>query len=264
MYCKKYIIIKQEEPAMGYRLLCLDAPEIARVAAPGQFLHVRCGDGFDPLIRRPLSIHFADRKQGRIYILYRVAGRGTAILARKQTGDSVDVMGPLGKGFTLPAGGETVTVAGGGIGAAPLFFLLSEIQYASGGKTEGVSVLLGAQTAEAMPWARWVSHMGFRLELATDDGSAGIKGTVLDLLSKTGACRADRLYACGPLPMLKGLAGVVDPGARVEVSVEERMGCGLGACLSCVCKVRTAGGDAVKYAHVCKDGPVFDLKEIVF
>ncbi|MFZ5633138.1 MAG: dihydroorotate dehydrogenase electron transfer subunit [Bacillota bacterium] len=263
MYNKKYLIIKQEELAPGHRLMCLDAPEIAYLAAPGQFLHVLCADGQDPLLRRPLSVHFADRERGRVYILYRVAGRGTAFLARRTAGDFADVMGPLGRGYTLPGCGERVAVVGGGIGAAPLFFLLGEIKKIYGGNTGGVSVFLGAATADALPWARWVRDMGFPLQIATGDGSAGFAGTVIDLLRERGDRQFDRVYACGPLPMVKELAAAVGPGPEVEVSIEERMGCGVGACLSCVCKVRAGEEDAFRYAHVCKDGPVFNLRELV-
>lgn len=239
--------------------MCLEAPEIASKAVPGQFLHVRCADLQDPVLRRPLSIHFADPERGLAYVLYRVSGRGTALLARKKPGDHVDVMGPLGRGYTIPAPGVSAAVIAGGIGIAPLFFLLGEIKKVYAGGTNSVPVFLGAATSGALLAAGQVRDMGFPLYIATDDGSTSYKGTVLELFKKEAGWRAfDRVYACGPLPMLKGLAEYVGPGPEIEVSVEERMGCGVGACLSCACRA-TSGG----YAHVCKDGPVFNLRDII-
>lgn len=263
MYSKTFRVIKQEEAVPGCRLMCLDAPEIARAAVPGQFLHIRCRDGQDPILRRPISIHFTDREQGRVYILYRVAGRGTALLARVSAGDEVDVMGPLGKGYTLPAAGERAAVVGGGMGAAPLLFLLKEIAAIQGRDAGLTSVFLGAASAEALPGVEIIEKMGFTVNLATDDGSRGYRGTVVELFTNSSyGPHVDRIYACGPLPMIRGLASVIRPGPAVEVSVEERMGCGVGACLSCACEVRDGAGGR-KYAHVCVDGPVFELKELV-
>lgn len=259
MYNKMFRIIKHEEVAPGYRLMCLEAPEIASRAAPGQFLHVRCSGGIDPILRRPLSIHFADPERGRVYVLYRVSGKGTALLAGKRPGEEVDVMGPLGRGYTIPAPGESAAVIAGGIGVAPLFFLLGEIKRVCCRDIVKVPVFLGAATSVVLPAAVRIRDMGFPLYIATDDGSSGYKGTVLDLFkSEAGGRVFLRVYACGPAPMLKSLAEAVGPGPEIEVSVEERMGCGVGACLSCACRVRSGG-----YAHVCKDGPVFNLRELI-
>lgn len=264
VYNQKYVVVRHEEVAAGHRLLCLEAPEIASLAVPGQFLHVRCSDGLDPILRRPLSIHYADRDRGRVCILYRVLGRGTSLLARRKPGEHVDLMGPLGRGYTLPAAGEKVAVIGGGVGAAPLFFLLGEIKKICGREAGGVTVFLGAPNKDLLPGAGQIREMGFPLEIATDDGSAGLKGTVVDLfVAAAGDKGYDRIYACGPLPMLRALAGVVGPKQEAEASVEEHMGCGVGACLSCACKVRAGGGGGFRYAHVCTEGPVFNLRELV-
>jgi len=263
VYDKKFRIIKQEELAQGHYLLCLDAPEIAVAASPGQFLHVRCTESSDPLLRRPLSIYRADREGGRLCVFYRVVGRGTAALAKKGEGDLVDVMGPLGKGFSLPIEVEKAAVIGGGIGAVPLLFLVEEIKNNISASLESVSVFLGASTAGVMPWAGQFRNTGFRFYLATDDGSTGQKGTVLDLFKETAAGeKYDRIYACGPLPMLKNLQSVVGRDTVVEVSLEELMGCGVGACLSCTCRVRTEDGE-VGNARVCTEGPVFDLRDLI-
>ncbi|MFZ5596140.1 MAG: dihydroorotate dehydrogenase electron transfer subunit [Bacillota bacterium] len=262
MFVKKYAIVEHGEVMPGHRLLCLDAPGPASASSPGQFLHVRCSDALDPLLRRPFSIHYADREKGRVYILYKIAGRGTALMAEKRPGDFLDVMGPLGKGYTLPGRGERVAVVGGGMGAAPLFFLLREIRNLYGDETGKVSVFLGAATGELVPGRGMVEAMGFSLEKATDDGSDGFKGSVVDLFAIAQEKEIfDRVYACGPAAMLKKLSSVVRPETRAEVSLEERMGCGVGACLSCACEVKKASGKTVN-AHICTDGPVFDIKEL--
>jgi len=263
VYNKNLNIIKNEEIMPGHRLLCLDAHDIARASSPGQFLHVRCSPTLDPLLRRPLSIHYADRVRGRVYILYRVAGRGTALLAGRKPGEYLDVVGPLGKGYTLPSPGRKVAVIGGGIGAAPLFFLLGEIKKIYSGEIENVKVFLGAATKEGLPGSEQINKMGFSLHIATDDGSRGFKGNVVELYQQVlGTVPIDSIYACGPLPMLKNLSAVVTPESKIEVSVEEKMACGVGACLSCICKVRQAAGEPM-YAHVCKDGPVFKLRDLI-
>jgi len=262
VYNKKITVVRNEEVAPGCRLLCLEAPEIAAGAAPGQFMHLLCAGGQDPILRRPLSIHYADRESGQVYILYRVAGKGTALLARRGPGELLEVMGPLGRGYTLPAPGERVAVLGGGIGVAPLLFLIREIKRLYRGETGGVSVFLGAPAGASLLGAGQVLELGLDLHLATDDGSVGFKGNVVDLFRHSSGT-FDRVYACGPLPMLRALAGALSPGSRAEVSVEERMGCGVGACLSCACKVRSGPGAEWRYAHVCTDGPVFDLRELV-
>ena len=261
MFSKKLRVVKNEEVIPGHRVMVLEAPELAMAAAPGQFLHVRCSDSLDPLLRRPISVFFADRERGTVYMLYRIAGKGTELLSRVKKGELVDVMGPLGRGYTLPQKGEGAVVLGGGIGIAPLYFLLAEIGKLHG--RDSVSVFLGAATYAAIPVLNQVRDMGFAVHTATDDGSGGFKGNVVQLAEEVlGGRYPDRVYACGPLPMLKSLAQRLGDHPAAEVSMEEHMACGVGACLSCICRVR-AEGEEPGYAHVCKDGPVFKLKELV-
>jgi dihydroorotate dehydrogenase electron transfer subunit len=263
VFSDRYRVIKNEEVLPGHRLMGLQAPEVARAAVPGQFLHVRCTDTHDPLLRRPISVHYADGDRGEVYILYRVAGKGTGLLSKVRKGDFVEVLGPLGKGFTLPQKGEPAAVLGGGIGIAPLFFLLAQIKKIYGNETAAVSAFLGAATAAAIPALDLIREMGFAVHTATDDGSMGFKGNAVDLLAKvSGGRHPARVYACGPLPMLKSLARALGDHPLAQVSVEEHMGCGVGACLSCICKVKEKG-EAYRYAHVCRDGPVFSLRELV-
>ncbi len=276
IHCKKYRIVQNEETVPGHRLMCLHAPEIAAGAKPGQFLHVRCADSTDPLLRRPISIHRVRRDEGLLFMFYRLAGRGTSLLAAKKEGEEVDVLGPLGNGFELPGFGERVAVVGGGIGAAPLFFLVDEITAAihkHGAELAGeedtaplaVDFYLGAATGSQLPSLNSFLVQGVRIHLTTDDGSVGYHGTVTGLLQQhlDEQTHIDRIYACGPVPMLRAIDELaICRGIPGQVSLEERMGCGVGACLSCACKIKSSSGDGFTYKHACSDGPVFDIGEV--
>ncbi|WP_027717202.1 dihydroorotate dehydrogenase electron transfer subunit [Desulfovirgula thermocuniculi] len=247
----------------------LFAPDVAAQARPGQFLHVsvhtkgRGSDCYDPLLRRPLSVHGVDVKRGAVALLYRVVGRGTALLARVKEGELLDVLGPLGRGFSLPPAGSRVVLVAGGMGVAPLYFLAEEllrfgheVHFLAGARRLEELYLLGDLLAleEKRP--------SFKPSFATDDGSYGFCGPVTGLLEVLlAAVKVDRAYACGPRQMLREAAGVLARfGVPGEVSLEERMGCGVGACLSCACRVREAGG--FSYRRVCADGPVFAAESV--
>lgn len=268
----------REEPAPGFHLLEFYAPSLARAAQPGQFVHIRCGEGTDPLLRRPISIHAVDRRDGLVRVLFRVVGRGTALLARRGE-DSIDVMGPLGRGFSRgqayrncnnspkndtigPGTTGGIIVVGGGIGVAPLHFLLQEI--ARSGDSGRTTVLLGARCAGELLICDAAEKMGFAVRVATDDGSAGHHGPVTHLLAGALGTKPGFVYACGPAPMLKAVCDLLaEAGVPGEVSVEERMACGVGACLSCACRVRDAGGRET-YRRACVDGPVFPAGKVVW
>ncbi len=247
-----------------YRM-CLYAPEVSHAARPGQFLHIRIDGSFDPLLRRPISINKVDRKRGLVFLLYRVAGKGTLKLSKKKGGQDVDVLGPLGKGFTVkqPSPDTFLAVVAGGMGIAPLNFLLEELRESA----SSISVFLGARTGRSLPGQKEVAEMGYVPRIATDDGSLGYKGPVTDLFEKGLACRPTSfVYSCGPVAMLKQVSSVLQkhniPG---EISLEERMGCGLGACLSCVCKVKDPySEEGFAYKRACTEGPVFPAREVLF
>jgi dihydroorotate dehydrogenase electron transfer subunit len=214
--------------------------------------------------------------------MFQVVGRGTEMLASRQDG-LLDVIGPLGRGFTwgqerqnrtntipAPVGGSTtnpggIIVVGGGIGAAPLFFLLQEL--AATEAAPRVKVLLGARSADQLLTVELAAALGFRVQIATDDGSAGLHGLVTDLLAEELRQKTEYVYACGPAPMLKAvctlLGQVKVPG---EVSLEERMACGVGACLACVCKTKSGGNqtaEGFEFKKVCNEGPVFWAGEVI-
>ncbi|MEA4925543.1 MAG: dihydroorotate dehydrogenase electron transfer subunit [Syntrophomonadaceae bacterium] len=237
----------------------VSAAAMAGLCRPGQFLHVKPGGTDDPLLRRPLSIYDAVAGSGRISLLYQVVGKGTGLLTDVKVNDTIDLMGPLGRGFTLPDRPENIVLVGGGVGIAPLLYLgrvLRERQCQ-------VKVLGGAGTAAQLVAEERFQALRIEFITATLDGSAGIKGLVVDLLDSPDLTAGiDRVYTCGPEPMMAAVAG----WARArniwgEVSLEEHMACGVGACLGCARKLKHQDEGYVK---VCKDGPVFNFDEIEF
>jgi dihydroorotate dehydrogenase electron transfer subunit len=231
--------------------LTLDAPEICREAKPGQFVGVKTGWSEAPFLRRPLSI--ADAVDGRILIIYRAVGAGTNWLAARRAGETVDVMGPLGHGFTLDAGRPVLV--GGGIGIAPL---LNVARGFSGGAGSGI-LLAGRNKSEITYWRPMFEDFCHSVYVTTDDGSTGTRGNALALLPQTvEADRYDSIYACGPPPMLRAIAAFVkERGLPCQLSLESRMGCGLGACQACAC----SGTDGCR-RRVCLNGPVFAAGEV--
>lgn len=245
-------VLSSEEIAPRTYLIWLGSAELAGQARLGQFVMVRCGE--ETVLRRPLSVH---RVAGdKLALLFAVRGKGTEWLAQRQKGEMLDILGPLGNGFNMPPRVKHLLLVAGGIGIAPLAYL------AEGAVKSGRQVILlhGAATATHL-YPQGALPAGVSAVLATEDGSAGHRGMVTDLIPQY-AGGADRIVACGPLPMLRFLAehrqALKIQGKRVDVSLEMRMGCGLGVCYGCT--IRTTGG----LKQVCRDGPVFDLKEIIW
>lgn len=252
-----------------YRLNLFSA-ELCRSAQPGQFLQIRVSPRSDPLLRRPISVHNVDTKNNILSLLYRVVGQGTYLLSQLKNEDRLDIIGPLGRGFSLPEGKLSVAVVAGGIGIAPLFFLLQKL-ISGGNRDLKIDILLGGQTAEKLLLADEIEKLAGSaatgaVKVATDDGSCGYHGNVTDLLDKLLAGhKVDMVYACGPLGMLRSTQNILNRnGVEGELSVEERMACGIGACFSCVCRTRnTEGTGKHHYSRVCVEGPVFKASEIV-
>lgn len=233
---------------------------IARRAGAGNFLHIRVPGR---ILRRPFSIHKVDKDV--VYVLFRVRGRGTAVLSGYKRGDVLDVLGPLGTGFDLNCSkpGFPCILIAGGMGAAPLVFLAQRLRIARSLRPgAGSIVLLGAKNKKEILCASEFRGAGFKVKIATEDASCGAKGTVCGLLKKElsaigyGACA--NVYACGPNLMLKAVGKIIKryPNVNCQASFEQFMGCGIGACCGCV--IETKNG----YRKICKDGPVFDLKDI--
>jgi len=234
----------------GTHLIWAEAPQIASKAEPGQFVMVRCSEGYDPLLRRPMSIHRVG-ENGALALLFAVVGRGTGWLARRKGGQMIDLLGPLGHGFTLSAESHDLLLVAGGIGIAPLV-ALAQRGIAQGAQ---VTLLLGAPTQSQL----YPSHLlppGIKIVIATEDGSVGKRGMVTELLAGL-ADGADQIFACGPISMYKAMASQdLLRGRSVQVSIEARMGCGFGGCYGCA--VETKSGLRL----VCQDGPVFELSEL--
>jgi dihydroorotate dehydrogenase electron transfer subunit len=241
----------------------LKVPKEFPLCAPGQFLHMRIEDSCDPLLRRPFSIHdfnpAGKKGEGVIKIFYEVVGKGTALLSQKQSSSVVDVLGPCGHGFDLLKieKAKKIYIVAGGMGMAPLYFLAKTLVH------KKPVVLLGARTKDQLFAEPELKKLKLDVSISTEDGSEGTKGKITDVLSdllkKDKTDGSTTICACGPKSML---AVVSELGRRynigVFVSMEEFMGCGLGACLGCV--IRTVNG----YKRICHDGPVFDSKELVW
>lgn len=223
---------------------------------PGQFVHIAVPGGDLPL-RRPISLYGVDKAAGTFSLIVQRKGEGTARLCALAPGAKLDILGPLGRGFTLPAGAGRAAVVGGGIGAAPLLYCLR--------KWPGVAwdAFLGFRGADRAYGLDRFGALSSALHLASDDGTLGEKAFVTDLLAahlRENPC--DAVMACGPLPMFRALARVMEgfPDIPCFISLEERMGCGVGACRACACRVREAGEE--RYLRVCRDGPVFPLGKV--
>lgn len=233
--------------------MVLACAPLAKTALPGQFVHLRCAD--KPL-RRPISI--CEILPDALRLVFAVRGEGTAWLSQCKAGESIDVMGPLGNGFPLQEGKAALFV-GGGIGTPPL--LEAAKQYT--GKADAVLGFRNKAAAILLP--DFERHCETVL-VTTDDGSLGTQGLVTDDMRLAyQVTKYDVVYACGPAAMLKAVQALAEQlGSKCYVSLEERMGCGVGACLVCACKTQKAGDEKAAYRHVCKDGPVFLAKEVVW
>ncbi|NPV52497.1 MAG: dihydroorotate dehydrogenase electron transfer subunit [Firmicutes bacterium] len=315
-------VISNVEIAPSVFRMSLDAAGIARSALPGQFVHVACHGplSLDPLLRRPFSICGVDRQGGAIDIIYQVVGRGTELLSRIAVGvggsgrqAAVDILGPLGRGFGIPRDAlpanlpgrpdtsearygpgapgapcacavSPVLLVGGGLGVAPLIFLAQALA----GQGIQADVIVGARSRDLILGVEEFAQLGCDVELATEDGSAGARGLVTELVERrlglgaladgragahtdgrvdgghvdgrgAPAVRYAAVFACGPAAMLEAVARLaMERGVPCQVSLEERMACGVGACLGCVVKTRAG------YRRVCADGPVFDAVDVFF
>lgn len=236
--------------------MVIDCPEAAKKAVPGQFAHLLPEGNYS--LRRPISICGINKEEGTLRIVFEVRGEGTKTLASYQAGDRVNLLAPLGHGFTLLPSDRRVILIGGGIGTPPMLPLA---QYYG----ENAVCICGSRTEKAAVLQEDFAKTGCKTILCTDDGSAGVHGLVtVPLAEELQANRPEMIYACGPMPMLRAVAAMAkEQGIPCEVSLEERMGCGVGACLVCACNVYINDGE-IHAAHVCKDGPVFDAERVVW
>lgn len=257
---------KRKERAVVLEQNCI-APEIynmwidtalAKEAKPGQFINIYPKDK-STLLPRPISICEADGEENKLRIVYRKAGKGTGEFSAYKEGESINILGTLGNGFPIEkAEGKKCFLIGGGIGIPPLVQLAKELQRTG---SEEVSIIAGYRDSSLF-LSESLKRYG-RLFIATEDGSTGSKGNVINAIEENNL-KGDVIFACGPMPMLRAVKKFAeDNKMEAYISLEERMACGVGACLGCVCKtVHKDAHSHVNNARICTDGPVFDAKEV--
>jgi len=250
-------------------MLRIYCPPIANQIKPGQFVMLKVSDNTSPLLRRPFSVyksypasHPEKRKRGQLFILYKKVGEGTRRMTTLSEGQKVDLIGPLGNTFALPPlpSSDNCILIGGGVGIVSLYSLAEAL----GGRK--LFVFIGGKTQSDILGAEDFRKLNSSIFMATEDGSLGVRGTVVDLfISQAKKFKRNEkwhIYACGPVPMLRALAGTVKSKKFVcQVSLESRMGCGFGACWGCVVKTKHP---KIPYQRVCQEGPVFRLEDIAW
>lgn len=251
------VITSQVALTEGIYSMWLKFPEdynVAGMAVPGQFISLYCHEG-SRLLPRPISICEINETDRLLRMVYRIAGEGTKEFSMLTAGDMIAVVGPLGNGFSLKEG--SAVLIGGGIGIPPMLQLARTLSDAG----QKVQVVLGYRDDELFLKKEFEAYAD--VFVSTEDGSVGTKGNVIDAM-KEQKLTADTIYACGPIPMLRGVKEFArEKNIPAQISMEERMACGIGACLACVCQSREIDGHShVNNKRVCKDGPVFDAEEI--
>jgi len=252
-------IVGIEKIAQEIYKLTIKSEYVSKNALPGQFINIKCSEGLTALLRRPISICDVDRAGGTFDVCFQIKGIGTEYLARKTAGELLDIIAPIGNPFHLSNDYKNIAVVGGGIGVFPLLYLLKESSHANR------YTFLGYRNKDYVVLEDEFKNVSDKYFISTDDGSAGYKGLVTDLLEKELREKGiDIVFACGPTPMLRRVIELTNKyGTKCQVSMEQRMGCGIGACLVCACKTKAENDDGWEYSHVCKDGPVFWSNEII-
>lgn len=242
-------LIKKVEIADGIFDFTIASEDIANETQCGQFLHIDCGDS--TFLRRPISI--CDAENGEVRFIFEVKGEGTTALSKKEVGDMIDVMGPLGHGFEIKDSVKNPVIIGGGIGVFPLYKLAKQID---------ADVFLGFRSADRVVMEKEFEEVSKSVFVGTDDGSYGYNGYIASAMEYyIDNNKCDMIYCCGPKPMLKAVKKIAEErNIKCQLSLEQRMGCGIGACLVCSCETNHKGTD--RYAKVCTNGPVFYSEEV--
>lgn len=252
---KQCRILEKQELADGIFSFVVDAGVLAQKAKPGQFANILVPG---KTLRRPISICEIDTQKQTLRFVLEIRGEGTKILADFEPGQDLDLLAPLGNGFDIGDCGRKALFVGGGIGVPPLLHPAKLFG-------ENATVAVGFRNQEAAILVDDFRKAGCHVLVATDDGSIGHHGLVTEYLAQV---QPEVIFACGPMPMLKTVSQFAqEKGIPCQVSLEERMACGIGACLGCACKVRRVsenGEVSETYGHVCKDGPVFDSRNVIF
>lgn len=248
---KNVVITSTVKVTDGIYSMWIKDKDLACNAKPGQFVSLYCKEG-SQLLPRPISICEIDRENETLRLVYRVVGKGTKEFSKMNAGDTIRVMGPLGNGFTLE--GKKAILIGGGIGIPPMLELAKSLNCE-------VQVVLGYRNNDLFLKDEFTSYG--KVIVSTEDGSVGTKGNVIDAIRENDV-QGDIIFACGPTPMLRGVkAYAQEKGLKAQLSLEEKMACGIGACLACVCQSKEVDSHThVKNKRICKDGPVFYAEEV--
>lgn len=248
---KNVVITSMVKVTDGIYSMWIKDKDLACNAKPGQFVSLYCKEG-SQLLPRPISICEIDRENETLRLVYRVVGKGTKEFSKMNAGDTIRVMGPLGNGFTLE--GKKAILIGGGIGIPPMLELAKSLSCE-------VQVVLGYRNNDLFLKDEFTSYG--KVIVSTEDGSVGTKGNVIDAIRENDV-QGDIIFACGPTPMLRGVkAYAQEKGLKAQLSLEEKMACGIGACLACVCQSKEVDSHThVKNKRICKDGPVFYAEEV--
>lgn len=251
-------IVGKEKLIEGIYKFSMKSKELSELAKPGNFLEIQVSESYEPFLRRPISIYNIDKENEVVEFIFQVKGKGTKMLMDKKVGDDLDILGPLGYGTFSVRDYKKVAIIGGGIGTYPLYELAKELH-----DNSDVTMYMGFRNKELVTLEDEFAEVSSKLVLTTDDGSYGEKGYAINFLKED--CKLEKpdiIFACGPLPMLKAVQEFANKeDIACQMSLEERMGCGIAACVGCAVKVVKDGKE--NYEYVCKQGPVFDSKIVV-
>lgn len=253
-------LVKKEQLKPDIFKFCVKAETIVKNAKPGHFVEIRVTNQTEPFLRRPISIYSLNKENGILEFIFQVKGKGTEILSQRKEGENIDIMGPLGFGTFKIENYKNIAIIGGGIGIFPLYELAKQATEAE----KLVNTYLGFRNKEYVTLEEEFKKVSNNLTITTDDGTYKEKGFAIDFLKQDlEKQKIDCIYACGPLPMLKAVQQLsLEKGIDCQISLEQRMACGIGACLGCAVKKAQSPQDAPEYYHVCKGGPVFQARDV--
>ena len=255
-------LIKVEKLKEDIFKFSVEAKEIANQAKIGQFLEIRVTESVEPFLRRPISIHNIDKQNGILEFIFQVKGKGTTLLSKKKEGDLIDIIGPLGYGTFDYSKFQNLGIIGGGIGIFPLYELAKQAK----NEKKNVNIYLGFRNKDLVILEKEFNEVSSNFVIATDDGSYGKNGFAINFLKQDiENKKMDSIYACGPLPMLRAVKELAkEKNIPCQVSLEEKMACGMGTCVGCSVKTAQSPKENPEYVNVCKAGPVFDANYVEF
>jgi len=255
-------LVKKEQLKPDIYKFSVEAKEVTDLARPGQFIEIRITDQVEPFLRRPISIHNVDKENGILEFIFQVKGNGTEILAKREEGQEVDIIGPLGYGTFKIDEYKNISIIGGGIGTFPLY----ELAKTAKEQGKNVNIYLGFRDKDFVVLENEFKEVCNKLVLATDNGTYGQNGYAINFLKEDCEIqKPDCIYSCGPIPMLRAVKQFAEENnIPCQVSLEEKMGCGIGVCVGCAVKTAESPKEAPEYYGVCKQGPVFDANTVEF